>query len=290
MPIFISYSHENKEFVDKLAMQLVHRNVNVWLDRWELSIGDSIIDKVQEAVDGASALLVIMSKASISSEWCKRELSSGFLRELEEKRVVVMPVLLEDCDIPLFARGKLYADFRKNFDDGLSTVVEGIAKVTNPFLSRAKEPEYHVDWSIDWGDVNGLFAIILNFVEQAQNQPYTCLTNIEILASSIATIKYESTKKSQGEEYARAYIIKLINEHFQSQPELRPLLVTEREKVERLTVNGPDAGEEYLLRIGARRLGEDTGRDILINTTNLILQSYRHMDAVLKKPQHRNKA
>ena len=89
MPIFISYSHKNKEFVDKLAMQLVARNVNIWLDRWELNIGDSLIDKVQEAVDGSSALLVILSKASTESEWCKKELSSGLLRELEEKRVVV---------------------------------------------------------------------------------------------------------------------------------------------------------------------------------------------------------
>ena len=283
MPIFISYSHENKEFVDKLAMQLVHRNVNIWLDRWELNIGDSIIDKVQEAVDGASALLVIMSKASISSEWCKRELSSGFLRELEERRVVVMPVLLEDCGIPLFARGKLYADFRTNFDDGLRTVVEGIAKVTSPFLARAKEPEYHVDWSIDWGDVNGLFALILNFVEQAKNQPYTCLTNIEILASPIGSLKYESNKNALGEEHARAYIINLINEYFQSRMDLRPLLVTEREKVERITVAGEDSGEEYRLRISARRLGEDTGRDILVNTTNLILQSHRHMSEVLKR-------
>lgn len=285
MPIFISYSHENKDFVDKLAMQLVHRNVNVWLDRWELSIGDSIIDRVQEAVDGASALLVILSKASIASEWCKRELSSGFLRELEEKRVVVMPVLLEDCDIPLFARGKLYADFRTNFDDGLRTVVEGIAKVTSPFLARAKEPEYHVDWSIDWGDVNGLFAIILNFVEQAQNQPYTCLTNIEVLCSPVATEKYEVKKESIGEEHARAYIIGVINKYFQGRPDFRPLLVTEREQVEKVTVAGPDYGEEYRLRIGVRRLGEDTGRDVLVNTTTLIAQSYEHMSSVLKQPK-----
>jgi len=285
MPIFISYSHENKDFVDKLAMQLVHRNVSVWLDRWELSIGDSIIDKVQEAVDGASALLVILSKASIASEWCKRELSSGFLRELEEKRVVVMPVLLEDCDIPLFARGKFYADFRTNFDDGLRTVVEGIAKVTSPFLARAKEPEYHVDWSIDWGDVNGLFAIILNFVEQAQNQPYTCLTNIEVLCSPVATEKYEVKKESIGEEHARAYIIEVINKYFQGRPDFRPLLVTEREKVEKVTVAGPDYGEEYQLRIGVRRLGEDTGRDVLVNTTTLIAQSYEHMSSVLKQPK-----
>jgi hypothetical protein len=284
MPIFISYSHENKDFVDQLAMQLVHRNVNVWLDRWELSIGDSIIDKVQDAVDGASALLVILSKSSIASEWCKRELSSGFLRELEEKRVVVMPVLLEDCNIPLFARGKLYADFRTNFDDGLKTVVEGIAKVTSPFLARAKEPEYHVDWSIDWGDVNGLFAIILNFVEQAQNQPYTCLTNIEVLCSPVATQKYELNKASLGEEHARAYIVRVIHEYFKERPDFRPLLVTEREKVEKVLVRGSEQSEEYRLRIGVRRLGEDTGRDILVNTTTLISQSYEHMRAVLKQP------
>lgn len=285
MPIFISYSHENKDFVDQLATQLVHRNVNVWLDRWELSIGDSIIDKVQDAVDGASALLVILSKASIASEWCKRELSSGFLRELEEKRVVVMPVLLEDCEIPLFARGKMYADFRANFDDGLKTVVEGIAKVTSPFLARAKEPEYHVDWSIDWGDVNGLFAIMLNFVEQAQNQPYTCLTNIEALCSPVATLKYAEKKKALGEENARAYIVQVINDYFKKRPDFRPLLVTERERVERVLVRGVDQGEEYHLRIGVRRLGEDTGRDILVNTTSLISQSYKHIAAVLKQPE-----
>jgi hypothetical protein len=283
MPIFISYSHENKEFVDKLALQLVDRNVYIWLDRWELNIGDSIVDKVQEAVDGASALLVILSKASVASEWCKRELSAGFLRELEENRVVVMPVLLEDCDIPLFARGKLYADFRTNFDDGLRTIIEGISKVTNPFLARISEPEYYVDYSLDWGDVNGNLAIILNFVEQAKNQPYTCLTNIEILASPVATQKYEVNRKLHGEEHARAYIIKLINEYFQNQSELRSLLVTEREVVKCVAIEAKDDEEKYLLRIGVRRLGEDTGRDVLVNTKKLILQVYEHISDVLKK-------
>lgn len=140
MPIFISYSHKDKEFVDCLATQLVRRNVNVWLDRWELSVGDSLVDRVQDAVDGASALLVILSNASVCSEWCKKELSAGLLRELEEKRVVVMPVMLEDCPVPVFARGKMFADFRTDFDAGLTAVVEGIAKVTTSSLGRFKEP------------------------------------------------------------------------------------------------------------------------------------------------------
>lgn len=282
MPIFISYSHENKEFVDKLAIQLVQNNVNVWMDRWELSIGDSIIDKVQEAADGASALLVIMSKASIASEWCKKELSAGFLRELEEKRVVVMPVLLEDCDIPLFARGKLYADFRTNFDDGLRTVVEGIAKVTNPFLSRSNAPQYHTDWSIDWGVVNGNVAIILNFVEQAKNQPFTCLTNIEVLASPLATQKYHQNCTEHNEEYARSYIVGVLHGHFSKGDDYRPRLVSEREHIDHIVIKGNSPQEEYKVRVGSRRLGEDTGRDILVNTTSLISQAYNHMTEVLR--------
>ena len=124
MPVFISYSHQDKDFVDQLAIQLVRKNVHVWVDRWELSVGDSLIDKVQQAVEGSSALLVVLSPESVQSEWCKRELSAGLLRELEEKRVVVMPVLLRDCKIPIFARGKFYADFRTNFDDGLKAVID----------------------------------------------------------------------------------------------------------------------------------------------------------------------
>ena len=282
MPIFISYSHGNKDFVDKLAIQLVHRNVNVWVDRWELSIGDSVIEKVQEAVDGASALLVVLSKASVESAWCKKELTAGLLKELEEKRVVVMPVLLEDCDIPIFARDKLYADFRNDFDGGLATVIEGIAKVTNPSLARIKEPEFYTDWSIDWGDVNGNFAIILNYVQLPHKQPYTCLTNIEILASPTATDIYHRLSSEKGHDFAKLNVITVVYEYFDSIPDVRPILANEREIIKKCVIKGESPGEEYSLRVGVRRLGEDTGRDILVHTTSLITETYMHMTEVLR--------
>jgi hypothetical protein len=284
MPIFISYSHENKDFVDKLAIQLVNQNISVWVDKWELSIGDSLIDKVQEAVDGASALLVILSKASVASKWCKKELSSGLLRELEENRVVVMPVVLEDCDIPLFTRGKLFADFRNNFDDGLRTIVEGIAKVTNPSLARIKEPDYYTDWSIDVGDINGQLAVILNYAQLPNGQPYTVLTNIEILASAIASTTYHRISAQNGDDFAKLNVMTIIYEYFKSIPEEKPLLADQREKVKRFVIFGDSPGARYELRIGVRRLGEDTGRDVLVHTTNLITETYTHMKQVLKSP------
>lgn len=284
MPIFISYSHKDKDFVDRLATQLVRRNVNVWLDRWELSVGDSLVDRVQDAVDGASALLVVLSNASVSSEWCKKELSAGLLRELEERRVVVMPVMLEDCAVPVFARGKMFADFRTDFDSGLASVIEGVAKVTTPSLGRFKEPEYHIDWSIDWGDVNGHFAIILNYVQLTERYPYTCLTNVEILANPAATKLFENNRSAAGVEFAKIHVLGVLCKNLNAQGELKPRLSDEREKIFRILAKGESAGEEYAVRIGVRRVGEDTGRDILVNTSKVILQTYEHMNKVLAKP------
>lgn len=282
MPIFISYSHENKEFADKLAMQLVAHNVNIWLDRWELNLGDSIIPKVQDAVDGASALLVILSKASVISEWCKNEINAGLLRELEEKQILVMPVMLEDCKVPVFVRGKLYADFRSNFDDGLQTVLEGIAKVTNENLGRYKEPSYHTDYSVDWGDMSGLFSIRLTYVEHAQDQPFTILTVVTILSAERATEIYFEQKQKNSGANARLRIISIVNSFFEKTEDLRPRLVDQFEKTSLAEVQGEIENEKYHVRVSARRLGEDTGRDVIVNTSNLINQTYNHMKDVLK--------
>ena len=150
MPIFISYSHQDKDFVDKLAANLVKHKARVWIDSWELNVGDSIIEKVQEAIQESSALIVVISKASMESEWCKKELSSGFLRELEEKRVVVLPLLLEDCVMPVFLREKMFADFRHDFDDGFKKTLEAISRITSDTQGRLiEQPNFYTDWSMD---------------------------------------------------------------------------------------------------------------------------------------------
>ena len=106
MPVSISHSHQDKDFVDNLATHLIKRNAHVWVDRWEIKVGESILGKVQNVIAGASAVLFVLSKASVESEWCKKELSAGLMRELEEKSTIVLPVLLEKCQIPVFLKEK----------------------------------------------------------------------------------------------------------------------------------------------------------------------------------------
>src|SRR5690349_13896057 len=106
MPFFIGYSDKDETFVDRLAAQLAFRRRNVWVDRWQLKMGDSILNRIQKVLTEASGLIVVCSKSAIASRWCRKELSPRLLRQLEEKHVVVLPALVENCEIPLPLREK----------------------------------------------------------------------------------------------------------------------------------------------------------------------------------------
>lgn len=281
MPVFISYSHSDSRFAERLARQLVAQNVHVWIDRWELRVGDSLIDRIEQAVDGASALLVVLSNASVASEWCRKELKSGLLRELEERRVVVLPLLIEDCEIPLFLREKLYADFRTDFDRGLRDVLEGVASVTNAYLARQAEPDFHTDWSIDWYSVDEQFCIRCTFVEQAVDQPYTVLTEMTIALTDEAKARYDRIERISGGDAARTDVIQSLAGNLADRDDLRLILDDQFEKTVHATFFA-DGGEMYVMRLSSRRLGEDTGKDILVNRSTLIAELLKHMRQVFK--------
>lgn len=264
MPIFISYSHHDKEFADRLAAQLVMNKAKVWIDRWELNVGDSIISNVQSAIQSASALIVILTKSSVNSEWCKKELNSGLIRELEEKRVVVLPALLEDCDVPIFLREKMYADFRSNFDDGLRTILEAIAKVTSDTLGRVEHPEFHIDWAIDWGMEDDLFMLRITLVEQAMDKPYSVITEIYILANEYATTIYKIYESNGLDWWGRFLILNALSE-MKDKKGLFFILDDSFQKSRNIRIQDKNSQKAYEILVKCRRVGKDTGKNINID-------------------------
>lgn len=264
MSIFISYCHQDKDFVDKLAAHLVKNKVRVWIDRWELNVGDSIVDKVQSAIQEASALIVVISKASIKSEWCKKELSAGLLRELEEKRVMVLPVLIEDCDIPLFLREKLHADFRWSFDEGVETTLEAIAKVTSDTLGRIRSKDSNIDWGIDWGMKGKSFYLRITLLEHAIDKPYSVLTEIVALANEPGTARYEIYKKKGYDWLTRAAIIELLAD-FVEKNDLHFVLKNSLAETTTIIIKDCKSDSAYDCHVSCRRLGEDTGKNIFVD-------------------------
>jgi len=282
MPVFLSYSHANKDFVDKLATNLVAARVSVWLDRWEMNVGDSLIEKIQEGLQDASALLVILSKASIESSWCKKELSVGLLRELDERKVVVLPVLLEDCLIPLMLRDKVYADFRTNFDEGWHAVISAISGVTSLDMGRIAENNYYTDWSEDWGELQGQTIFNFNFAQASQQSKHTILTQIQIVATQESTRRFQGYVAAGLEWFGRFVILESIIEAAQK-TDLRFILEDSFPRTQHVEVADQKSGLGYSVRLSARRLGEDTGKDILVDGFEMLKSIHTQVAGRIRK-------
>lgn len=123
--IFLSHNHADKPFARKLAADLRLHGHIVWIDEAEIEIGDSLIEKIRDGVDRMDFLAAVISQKSLDSEWVKRELDLASNREIDEKRVIVLPLLLEDVELPGFLKGKMYGDFRcqSKYMDSLSLLL-----------------------------------------------------------------------------------------------------------------------------------------------------------------------
>jgi hypothetical protein len=139
--VFISYSHKDKPFAKRLAADVRDAGHTVWIDDTEILVGDSLIDKIRNGIDSVDFVAAIISSTSLNSQCVKKELDLASNREIDEKRVVVLPILLDDVELPGFLKGKYYADFREedNYQEGLDELLERLGPRTPPpKLSSAK--------------------------------------------------------------------------------------------------------------------------------------------------------
>ncbi|KKL96890.1 hypothetical protein LCGC14_1839970 [marine sediment metagenome] len=122
--VFLCHSSNDKYFVKNLAKSLIGRDLKVWYDEWEMKVGDSLKLKIQTGIKESSYLGIILSPDSVNSPWVNFELNSALIKELKEKKVFILPILFKDCEIPDSLKGKLYADFRKSYAEGIETLLE----------------------------------------------------------------------------------------------------------------------------------------------------------------------
>jgi hypothetical protein len=110
--VFLSYSSKDKKFVRALAHRLRKSGIVVWVDEGEILIGESLISKLQHALEAVDFLVVILSQNSIDSPWVQKEVEIAMNHEIKSKRVKVLPILKDSVALPWFLEGKFYSDFR----------------------------------------------------------------------------------------------------------------------------------------------------------------------------------
>jgi hypothetical protein len=285
MAIFISYSRSDVAFVDWLAHNLVARRHHIWMDRWELNIGDSLIAKIQSALTESDAILIVLSKNSVGSEWCKKELNSGLLRELEEKRVLILPCVIDDCEIPLFLREKLYADFRNNPVEALTQVDDALLRITNPQQGRLESPTFHTDWAYDWstGRSSGLWHFEWTFVDHGPDIEYCILTECRLACNEISSEIFQRLDEDGRQDYILRAFSTVVAQTTKRQTKIR--LKDAFRQIGLLEEVRGVGGEVWLVEVSSRRMGIDNGKDTLVHVDQILERTLAQMRAkTIRRP------
>ena len=94
-PLFISYSHADTPFVEKLEPYLTKKGIRFWRD-----VHDATAGRLEKQIDRAMrqnpTVILILSKNSTASDWVEHE--ARLARELEKEigRDVLCPIALDD--------------------------------------------------------------------------------------------------------------------------------------------------------------------------------------------------
>jgi hypothetical protein len=99
--VFLSHASEDKDrFVLDFARRLRDREIDVWLDHWEIGPGDSLVDKIfEEGLKEADAVIVVISAVSITKRWVREELNAATVKRINTGSKLI-PVVIDDCEVP----------------------------------------------------------------------------------------------------------------------------------------------------------------------------------------------
>lgn len=154
--VFISYSYEDKEFVEWLKDNLQGLGHEIWYDQQEIQLGDSIKQKITLGIQSSSTFIVILSNSSKNSNWVRYELNSALLLNAINKGIKILPIKIDDSEVPSDLSSYLYADFSKNREQGLETLRRSL-------LQTNKVDYEFQDWSdFDWRKFENLIYDLLN--------------------------------------------------------------------------------------------------------------------------------
>jgi hypothetical protein len=110
--VFISYSHQDEEWVDKVLVPELRANgIDVLIDAEHFEPGPAALQNMADAVAGAQRTLVVLTPNWVASQWTVYE---GLLTAYDDPtgaRGKMIPILRQKCDPPKWVAIRSWLDF-----------------------------------------------------------------------------------------------------------------------------------------------------------------------------------
>jgi hypothetical protein len=176
----------------------------------------------------------------------------------------------------------MYADFRLDFDVGLKALIDAVAKVTNIDQGRLLSGSVQIDWAETWGYTGEQFQMEYTLVESSPSLPFTLLTEVLVQCNEVATRRYEEYERENLGWVGRSTITEALAD-FAAKQEIKMILKDQHPEVTKYQLVDPAVKAAYDILIRCRRMGEDNGKDQLVNITGYLRKIAEHVRRTARK-------
>lgn len=152
--IFISYAREDLETAEKLHADLKSDEFDPWLDENDLLAGENWRQTIPRLIRETDYVVVLLSARSVSKRGFfqaeqKRALEA--LDEVPESDIFLIPVRLDDCEIPDRLADYNRVDLFENYESGLNKIIKSLEfekpKPSPPKTPKTETPLVYVSYA-----------------------------------------------------------------------------------------------------------------------------------------------
>ncbi|MCU7874901.1 MAG: toll/interleukin-1 receptor domain-containing protein [Candidatus Thiodiazotropha sp. (ex Lucinoma borealis)] len=122
--VFLSYSRKDAKPASTLADRLHADGIDVWFDLEDISAGAHWDDRVKEALQASTFVIVFLSPNSVASDQVKNEIAYA-----EHLKKSVVPVMHKKCEPPILIFRKQFVDYTLKGHESYHQILSAIGQV-----------------------------------------------------------------------------------------------------------------------------------------------------------------
>ena len=123
--IFVSHNGHDAQWCHDFVAGLRVTEADIWYDEDNLGYGQ-LMTEIERELRNRPIFIVVFSPTAVASKWVQREVNAAIRLADHDAQRIILPVVAERCDIPLFWRGYKRIN---GPDDGGLTAQEAAGRV-----------------------------------------------------------------------------------------------------------------------------------------------------------------
>lgn len=121
--VFISHAGADTGRAAEVAQSLTAAGIRVRFDRAELTLGDSFLRFMNQALTTSDYCLLLWSARAAGTPWVEAEWEAAFYRSVRDKRSFLVTGRLEELPVPALLGPRLCVDLFPTLEPGITSLV-----------------------------------------------------------------------------------------------------------------------------------------------------------------------